>query len=158
MGFFDSLFRNKSGQAAAMKGFERTSEHDFMNYAGRDEEYAAETYTDFNNNDFINSYSAYSGNGIQLKQATNMLRLLYNGILAKSGAQDVFAVIGRGSNENWSDVKYYPMSSAGNQYFEVLFPASDTGSINIAFKDGADHWDNNSGMNYVIYNKDTGSH
>lgn len=92
---------------------------------------------------------SYSFNGVQLNTATNTMRVLYEGILAKDGAQDVYAVIGYGDNVRWENTEYYPMHKIGDQTFDLVFPVKKTGNINMAFKDGADHWDNNSGKNYT---------
>ncbi len=97
------------------------------------------------------SSHSYSDNGVQLQDTANSLRLVYNGILAKDGAQNIYAVLGYGNNLKWNDVEYYPMNKAGHQAFELVFPIKKSGNINLAFKDGAGNWDNNSNMNYSFY-------
>lgn len=94
------------------------------------------------------TFDNYIPNGVKLDTEGGKLRLSYNGLLAKSGAQDVYAVVNYGSNKYWDDVKYYPMNNVGRNTFEALLPINGDTSINVAFKDGANNWDNNSGKNY----------
>lgn len=110
------------------------------------QEYASELYTDTG---VMDSNSSYSDNGVFFKEATNVFRLTYDGILARDGARDVYAVVGTEDYGSWKDIKYYPMQKTDGQGFEVLFPATGKENVNVAFKDGADHWDNNSGRNYM---------
>jgi hypothetical protein len=100
----------------------------------------------------MHPYDSYAYAGIQMQEAKDTLRLTYNGILAKSGAQEVYAVIGYGNNLKWEDIEYYPMHKVGDQSFELIFPVKRAGNINVAFKDSANNWDNNSGMNYSFNN------
>lgn len=115
-----------------------------------DEEFSTEMYDKTFNTSTMPPYNPYSTNGIHIDKSTDHIRLLYNGILAKNGARDVYAVIGYGDNNKWEGVKQYPMHSAGYQTFELLVPVNSDKSMNIAFKDAADNWDNNSGMNYTF--------
>lgn len=100
--------------------------------------------------------------GIQIHH-TKAFKLKYNGLLAQSGAPLVFAVTGTGDNENWQDIKKIPMYKVGTG-FEALVPYTDgetsendqdnesnqnnTNTLNIAFTDAANNWDNNYGNNY----------
>lgn len=91
----------------------------------------------------------YDDKGVHLTANGNTWVLTYRGILARSGACDIYAVINKGSNTNWKDVKFYPMGLTDNyNTFQLIFPKGSASEINIAFKDGADHWDNNAGRNY----------
>lgn len=153
MGFWDFLFRaspvnEASGNKTAFPGVRKT--RDLPEFT---EEYASELRVDTPRAERDDSYSFQ---GVSLRGGEDAFRLTYNGILARDGAQDVFAVVGTGSNNSWQDVKYYPMQPTGRQTFETTLPVNNTGSLNVAFKDGADHWDNNSGRNYV-YTDEGGS-
>lgn len=115
-----------------------------------DVEMGEDFYEHLENNKPTHISYQYSSNGVEMYKMQNTMRLIYSGLLAKNGAQDVYAVMSFGDNNHWEDIKYYPMHPTGNQSYELLFPIHEMTSINIAFKDGADHWDNNSGMNYTF--------
>ncbi|MCG8333672.1 MAG: hypothetical protein MJE63_04095 [Proteobacteria bacterium] len=67
--------------------------------------------------------------------------------MAKSGAKDVYSVVGYG---NWNNIQTIKMNKAGYNAFEADVTVNSGETINIAFKDGAEHWDNNSGLDYTI--------
>jgi len=94
------------------------------------------------------TFDNHISKGVILNTQGDTIRLSYNGLLAKSGAKDVYAVINYGDNKNWDDVRYYPMDQVGQRTFEVLLPINENMNLNVAFKDGANNWDNNSGKNY----------
>jgi hypothetical protein len=85
--------------------------------------------------------------GVTFRTSGDNLRITYNGLLSRSGAQEVYAVVGYGSNDNWQDVKTYPMDNAGGNTFEFSVPAEENEQVNIVFKDNAGNWDNNTGKN-----------
>lgn len=91
---------------------------------------------------------SYMSNGVKADSQGDRLRLSYSGLLVRNGAQDVYAVVGYGDSRNWNDVKYYRMDSTGRQTFEVSLPIHENIGLNVAFKDGANNWDNNAGRNY----------
>jgi len=73
--------------------------------------------------------------------------IVYNGLLPKAGARDLYAHIGFGSNwEGAQDVKMI-RTKAG---FEATVITANADSLNVAFKDTANNWDNNCGANYVF--------
>jgi hypothetical protein len=115
-----------------------------------DEEFSIEPSFETHGESAMTSYNQFADKGIHLYNYGDRTKLVYEGILAKSGARDVFAVIGYGSNDNWEDINYYPMQHTGGTAFELMIPEKDGKSMNIAFKDGADNWDNNSGANYTF--------
>lgn len=82
-----------------------------------------------------------------------VVNLTYEGILAQHGADRVFACIGYGPNNRWSDVSLIEMRKVGPQKFEGQVAITGKGNLNVAFKDSADHWDNNNGQNYVFASK-----
>lgn len=96
--------------------------------------------------------NSYSSNGVEIHDTRNTLRVLYSGILVQNGAQDIYTVIGYGDNCNWEGVQEYPMHKLSDEKFELIFPVTRAGEINMAFKDSAENWDNNSGRNFVFTN------
>lgn len=123
------------------------------------EEYAQEPLSTTGSDNFANPYSSYAYNGIKLNDIRNAIELVYSGALAKSNASELFAVVGYGSNLRWENVQYYPMQKVDSQTYKVIFPVNYAGSINVAFKDAANNWDNNTGLNYTFNNNYyTGNH
>lgn len=152
MRFFDFLFNTNTNirpqnNSTIEPTVNRTSKFQPFN-----EEFSLDLTTEPYGNDMLKANNSYSNSGVEIQDANNTLRLLYNGILAKSGANEIYAVIGYGNNLAWEDIEYYPMYKTGHQKFEVMLPINRTGNINIAFKDPANNWDNNSGLNYSFTN------
>ncbi|MCX7709069.1 MAG: carbohydrate-binding protein [Clostridia bacterium] len=69
----------------------------------------------------------------------------YKGLLKKSGADSVYMHVGYG--EDWRSSRSIQMTRT-HDGFEAKLPVTEYDKLNIAFKDSADNWDNNSGRNY----------
>ena len=92
-------------------------------------------------------FNNYNYNGVTADAVTkDSISLTYNGLLARSGADSVYAVCGYGNS--WTDQNVIKMSRTG-QGFQATIPAKDP-LVNIAFKDSANNWDNNNGQNYTF--------
>lgn len=91
----------------------------------------------------------YGQNGVaispEVPRANSEASLQYKGLLAQSGATEVYARIGYG--QRWRDEHDYQMWRTQDG-FEVNLPISHADTLNVCFKDSANHWDNNSGRNY----------
>ncbi|MGE5405578.1 MAG: carbohydrate-binding protein [Candidatus Saccharibacteria bacterium] len=73
--------------------------------------------------------------------------LTYNGLLAKSGADKVYAHVGYGNPQKWFGIKEYEMKKHGESFVtEFRIEATDT--LHICFRDSINNWDNNSGKNW----------
>ncbi len=96
-----------------------------------------------------NSNNEYQENGIIIQPAEPLpnetVKIVYNGLLAKSGATHVLAHVGFG--QKWAYVHDYSMKKTANG-FETDVTVQHADTLNIAFKDCATNWDNNSGQNY----------
>lgn len=96
---------------------------------------------------------SYSKSGVAFeKLSETQAEISYSGLLAKSGAQEVEGVYGFGSNQNWEGVSTLQFKKEGEDSYKALIPIEQGKNINIAFKDSAENWDNNSGMNYTFVN------
>ena len=99
----------------------------------------------------ISKGNEYIHNGVAISPAVpsagESVKIMYDGLLAKSGANDVFAHVGFGSK--WEKVSDYRMNKTSTG-FETTIPVLNSTTLNIAFKDCANNWDNNSGRNYVF--------
>lgn len=75
------------------------------------------------------------------------VNIVYDGLLAQSGAQEVWMHVGFGLHNNWHDVKDVRMLRTGRGW-EQTFEANDSTRLNFCFKDSANNWDNNNGHNW----------
>ncbi len=89
--------------------------------------------------------------GIEFHNIPNMIKIVYKGLLAKSGAEEISAAIGYGDNSLWEDISSIPMQKTAQETFELLTFRKRPGNVNVAFKDNLGNWDNNSGYNYVFH-------
>jgi len=133
--------------------------HKLGNTRAYDEEFSTEMYDKTFNTENMPPYNSYSDQGIFVQASDNPIRIVYSGLLARSGAEHIYAAVGYGDNRSWEDVEYIRMEKTGDRTFELSLPVRRDGSINIAFKDCAGNWDNNSGLNYTFNNHfNQGSH
>ena len=92
----------------------------------------------------------YSHNGVLLLNpkiyVEDKIALLYRGLLVESGADRIYAYVGYG--EEWTE-EFIEMEHIQNE-FKTNIDAKAPGILNICFKDSADNWDNNSGLNYTF--------
>lgn len=96
---------------------------------------------------------SYSKAGVTFeKLSENQARINYTGLLAKSGASDITGVYGFGSNQKWEDVSQLTFKKDPDGSFVAVLPVEQGKNVNVAFKDAAENWDNNSGMNYTFVN------
>jgi len=73
--------------------------------------------------------------------------ITYEGLLKKSGADQVYLHYGYGTN--WNQVQDIPMFNTEKGAACDLTVEQD-GLFNFCFKDSADHWDNNNGHNWSL--------
>lgn len=78
----------------------------------------------------------------------NTVTVHYDGLLAKSGAQEIYMCIGQG--KTWKNTCYKKMNSTPSGWETELPMSVSVEKINFCFKDGANNWDNNSGNNYQM--------
>ena len=79
--------------------------------------------------------------------AGQRLEIKYDGLLAKSGAQDVYLHAGFGVNKDWSNVMDIKMTKRAQSFITHL-AIEEESRFNFCFRDSADNWDNNSGRNW----------
>ena len=94
----------------------------------------------------------YSSQGVLVRTnvlSTNTGSLIYDGILSKSGASEIYAHIGYGDNHNWQGTSYIKMERTSSG-FESSITLNPILNLNVVFKDSASNWDTNSGQNYVF--------
>lgn len=88
--------------------------------------------------------------GVEVKQAAygNEATVLYNGILAKSGADQVYLHCGFGDPNSWNNISTQKMDRT-NKGWEKTIRMMDNKAA-FCFKDSASNWDNNSGHNWIM--------
>lgn len=116
------------------------------------EEFSTEMYDKVFSISSIPSMNLYENKGIRTELSSEGMLISYEGILAQNGAATVYAHVGFGDMENWENTKIYPMQPSEKKGFELLIPVKNAKRINMAFKDDANNWDNNSGQNYSFEN------
>ncbi|MBP2628484.1 MAG: hypothetical protein H6Q68_3195 [Firmicutes bacterium] len=73
--------------------------------------------------------------------------IVYNGLLAQSGANEIYAHVGFGCDWQGSqDLKMIRTNSG----FEATIPAANADHLSVAFKDSSNNWDNNFNRNYTF--------
>lgn len=95
------------------------------------------------------SKQVYSDNGVEVSKVPisvgDEITVKYSGLLVRSGAQQVYAHIGYGNE--WKEKALLPMERE-EDIFKATIKVNHEESLNIAFKDSVDNWDNNSQNNY----------
>jgi len=75
----------------------------------------------------------------------NDVTVVYDGLLAHSGADQIYLHCGFGSDwHNKADIPLFKTSRG----WENTFKVSDIHTMNFCFKDSANNWDNNNGKNW----------
>lgn len=94
-------------------------------------------------------YNNYIANGVIITPNViahgDNAKVLYKGLLYNSGADQVFMHVGYG--DEWNQIKDVKMERTV-EGFEAMIPIESHDKLNMAFKDSAGNWDNNSGRNY----------
>jgi len=100
----------------------------------------------------LNSNKKFEDNGLAITpadpRAHDSVKVIYNGLLVKSGAGAVWAHVG--FDGDWNHVNDYKMEKTDHG-FTADIPMQYADTLNIAFKDCASNWDNNSGNNYSFH-------
>lgn len=88
--------------------------------------------------------------GIEVRQAAfgNEATICYNGLLARSGADQVYLHCGFGDPVHWHSVSTQRMERSPVGW-EKTIRMADNKAI-FCFKDSAANWDNNSGHNWMV--------
>ncbi|KJS68475.1 MAG: hypothetical protein JL50_05825 [Peptococcaceae bacterium BICA1-7] len=91
-----------------------------------------------------------STRGVEVKQAAygNEATVLYTGLLAKSGADQVYLHCGFGDPTHWQNVTTQRMDRTPRGWEKTVRLAENKATF--CFKDSANNWDNNSGYNWMI--------
>ena len=81
--------------------------------------------------------------------------VLYYGLLPESGAQEIYMRYGYGSADNWDRITDVRMEKT-TRGFAKRIHIEDSSRFNFCFKDNANNWDNNNGLNwsYEVHNGD----
>lgn len=80
------------------------------------------------------------------KRVGDKVKITYHGILAQGGADQIWLHTGYGEGA-WHSIYDYPMKKVGNEW-EQTVEINQEGQFNFCFKDSANNWDNNNGLNW----------
>lgn len=91
-------------------------------------------------------------NGVFVKpqeiKPNHAVEVIYDGLLSRSGAQEVYAHYGTSSFHNWHNIHDTQMHRNMDGSFSTTIKVPHGKNFNICFHDNAANWDNNSGYNY----------
>lgn len=79
--------------------------------------------------------------------AGSKVRINYNGLLAKSGAEKIYLHAGISKGKDWRNVRDIEMHHSGEGWTTEL-EVKNADKLNFCFKDSANNWDNNNGHNW----------
>ncbi|MEG6616122.1 carbohydrate-binding protein [Peptococcaceae bacterium 1198_IL3148] len=74
--------------------------------------------------------------------------VLYNGLLANSGAKDMYLHYGYGDSTKWNAVQDVKMAKTGYGFVKTIRVPEVGTRMNFCFHDPANNWDNNNGLNW----------
>lgn len=77
----------------------------------------------------------------------DMVTISYDGILAKSGADQVY--LHAGYDQDWKEQQFLKMVKTSRGW-EKTFNVNHANKLNFCFKDSANNWDNNQGRNWIV--------
>jgi len=88
--------------------------------------------------------------GVEVRPAgyANEVTIIYNGLLAKSGCDQVYLHYGFGDPMHWHNVCTQKMDRTGAGWEKTIRLSENKAMI--CFKDSAANWDNNSGHNWIV--------
>ena len=81
--------------------------------------------------------------------ADSELVVSYSGLLAQSGATEVYLHCGEGPGE-WRNVRDVPMEKGPDGTWIARLTAGGGGTLEFCFHDAAGNWDNNNGVNWSV--------
>lgn len=90
-------------------------------------------------------------NGVQVKplnESGREVAVRYNGLLAASGAVDIYMHYGYGESDSWSGMGDLHLERSAEGW-ESSAAMHDNRQLNFCFRDGARNWDNNNGQNWI---------
>ncbi|QGP91163.1 Starch/carbohydrate-binding protein [Neomoorella glycerini] len=79
--------------------------------------------------------------------AGDEVTILYHGLLDACGADQVWLHTGYGDANSWQNIYDYRMERTGYGWVKNI-RVEDGSRLNICFKDSANNWDNNNGLNW----------
>lgn len=74
--------------------------------------------------------------------------ITYDGLLAQNNVAAIYAHVGNGFSDYWTNVQDIPMKKEGNIWAANVIPSDSR--MNFCFHDGADNWDNNYGHDWSL--------
>jgi len=95
-------------------------------------------------------FRPYSGIKIEpMNQESRDVKIIYSGLLAKSGAEHVYLHAGFGKRRGWEKVSDQLMENTARGWEKTIIMDKKDDQLNFCFKDCANNWDNNHGENWT---------
>ena len=76
------------------------------------------------------------------------ITIFYNGPLAQTGAPPIYLHVGYGPGQAWRRISDLRMAKTGWGWVKTLEIPIDEDRLNFCFRDSANNWDNNGGVNW----------
>lgn len=93
-------------------------------------------------------YLSYAGIRVEPITADGKdVKIIYDGLLDKSGAMQVYMHSGFGKRRNWDKIYDHRMENTGRGWEKTINMESN--QLNFCFKDSASNWDNNNGQDWT---------
>lgn len=87
--------------------------------------------------------------GVEVNPAFgNLVNIAYNGLLSKSGAEQVYLHCGYSDPKNWREINTVKMERTPRGWEQSVHMRNHT--MAFCFKDSANNWDNNNGYNWIV--------
>jgi hypothetical protein len=77
------------------------------------------------------------------------VRINYQGLLAKNGAEQVYLHAGANEHDNWNEIHDIEMNYEGDNTWTTEMEIPRAQAFSFCFKDSANNWDNNNGHNWT---------
>ncbi len=95
-------------------------------------------------------YQAFSGIKVEPQSTDGKdVKVIYDGLLFKSGAQELYMHTGFGKRHQWENVYDHRMERTGRGWEKTIHIEQNHNQLNFCFKDSASNWDNNNGENWT---------
>ena len=73
--------------------------------------------------------------------------ICYHGLLSQCGADKIWMRSGYSQGRSWEDIYDHPMEKTEGGWVKKI-KLEKPGTFNFCFKDSANNWDNNNGLNW----------
>ncbi|GAB6180222.1 hypothetical protein JCM14036_15410 [Desulfotomaculum defluvii] len=91
----------------------------------------------------------YTGVSVKRTDFVNEVTIYYNGLLSQAGATQIYLHCGFGDPNQWDRVSTEKMNPSPIGGWQSTIRMKES-NCHFCFRDSADNWDNNSGLNWNV--------